>query len=215
MTISIHAPLAGCDDFLKNVFTGNWISIHAPLAGCDVTMPLTVPKHLHFNPRTPCGVRRHCRPRALCGRRISIHAPLAGCDAALRDKASEFFISIHAPLAGCDDRVYSYIRQENEFQSTHPLRGATLTFSQDRRKLSHFNPRTPCGVRLLMARIRGLKPEFQSTHPLRGATFDCNIIRIKCIISIHAPLAGCDEQGPRGATGPQDFNPRTPCGVRQ
>ena len=147
LTISIHAPLAGCDDFLKNVFTGNWISIHAPLAGCDVTMPLTVPKHLHFNPRTPCGVRRHCRPRALCGRRISIHAPLAGCDAALRDKASEFFISIHAPLAGCDDRVYSYIRQENEFQSTHPLRGAT--------EFTYYTT---------------AENEFQSTHPLRGAT---------------------------------------------
>ena len=37
------------------------ISIHAPIAGCDFFfMPLSN-KLLHFNPRTPCGVRLVCR----------------------------------------------------------------------------------------------------------------------------------------------------------
>ena len=33
--ISIHAPLAGCDDDFIVDFAVNDISIHAPLAGCD------------------------------------------------------------------------------------------------------------------------------------------------------------------------------------
>ena len=101
-----------------------------------------------------------------------------------------------------------------KFQSTHPLRGATLIAGQllERKwdfnprtpcgvrhqihgqtgDLKHFNPRTPCGVR--RDRTGGdCKPHgFQSTHPLRGATYlvACGIFEGN--ISIHAPLAGCD-----------------------
>ena len=101
------------------------------------------------------------------------------------------------------------------FQSTHPVRGATITFF----------------VRCVD------NHEFQSTHPVRGATYkrehECRAFDI----SIHAPRAGCDivptarrvvyEQFQsthpvRGATNrvlnqPTSllyFNPRTPCGVR-
>ena len=35
--------------------------------------------------------------------------------------------------------------------------------------------------------------EFQSTHPLRGATSFGQSLRAALRISIHAPLAGCDE----------------------
>ena len=128
ISISIHAPLAGCDkDVRQRQQKRVNISIHAPLAGCDPhvsrsphsapfifqsTHPLrgaTYPQRratgcgCHFNPRTPCGVRRavhvsprgahpHFNPRTPCGVRraqrswriplpsISIHAPLAGCD---------------------------------------------------------------------------------------------------------------------------------------
>ncbi len=34
-------------------------------------------------------------------------------------------------------------------------------------------------------------------------------------ISIHAPLAGCDQRCQGGRIGGGDFNPRTPCGVRR
>ena len=33
-------------------------------------------------------------------------------------------------------------------------------------------------------------------------------------ISIHAPLAGCDDTSAASITATTDFNPRTPCGVR-
>ena len=33
---------------------------------------------------------------------------------------------------------------------------------------------------------------FQSTHPLRGATEPVRALTVHGVISIHAPLAGCD-----------------------
>ena len=48
---------------LKEIEQGFAISIHAPLAGCDDE--LRVKKHdpVYFNPRTPCGVRPACSKR--------------------------------------------------------------------------------------------------------------------------------------------------------
>ena len=79
------------------------------------------------------------------------------------------FQSTH-PLRGATELALSgcccYV-----FQSTHPLRGATCT------KRSNF-----------------LYRSFQSTHPLRGATiFVLPTIQPFELISIHAPLAGCDQ----------------------
>ena len=56
----------------------------------------------------------------------------------------------------------------------------------------YFNPRTPCGAR--HAAFSGVctASSFQSTHPLRGATHLVAGILTIIIISIHAPLAGRD-----------------------
>ena len=146
--ISIHAPLAGCDRSARqgtrtrrqfqsthplrgatqlnaSPFSTMAISIHAPLAGCDRAGDLHRRQLLHFNPRTPCGVRRGVLGEKIARMRISIHAPLAGCD-----------------LTACSRAVTSAA-----FQSTHPLRGATLAARTIKRRIFNFNPRTPCGVR--------------------------------------------------------------------
>ena len=102
------------------------------------------------------------------------------------------------------------------FQSTHPMRGATLKFEDGALKIREdFNPRTPCGVRRLCvlhlvqevyisihAPHAGCDPlfaavcmddwTFQSTHPMRGATAIARIKPVVIRISIHAPHAGCD-----------------------
>ena len=148
LPISIHAPLAGCDERLSNIFDQIKISIHAPLAGCDSWRLCAQHSDRYFNPRTPCGVRRR-RPR-----RIS--------------------------------------EQKSAFQSTHPLRGATMEREPQPAQAGHFNPRTPCGVRPCGRCTRSACATFQSTHPLRGATL----------------------QVAQAVQRTQDFNPRTPCGVR-
>ena len=170
--ISIHAPLAGCDDGDFRVgFFLDGISIHAPLAGCD-----------------------ECDSQQRYERlQISIHAPLAGCDHGGAPVRIPVPISIHAPLAGCDTATLTWQRSYEQFQSTHPLRGATQVL-----RLTEL-----------------LSLVFQSTHPLRGATPRRTANRSGFPISIHAPLAGCDSSMLRSRYLKLYFNPRTPCGVRR
>ena len=56
---------------------------------------------------------------------------------------------------------------------------------------------------------------FQFMYPLVGR-LDRNRRTLGLVrISIHAPLAGCDAGRGRFCRRREDFNPRTPCGVRQ
>ena len=154
--------------------------------------------------------------QAIAGGVISIHAPLAGCDQKNVSAKPKQAISIHAPLAGCDRRESALYARQDEFQSTHPLRGATncrIATYYKRRNFNprtpcgvrpnylapflhdfHFNPRTPCGVRRVRRRGNDNGIQFQSTHPLRGATDRYYRFSEVTIISIHAPLAGCDRK---------------------
>ena len=79
----------------------------------------------------------------------------------------------------------------SSFQSTHPVWGATQWI--------------PCEERL---------PEFQSTHPVWGATqwIPCEE-RLPEFQSTH-PVWGATKGVTNFATDQQNFNPRTPCGVR-
>ena len=60
-----------------------------------------------------------------------------------------------------------------------------------------------------------VKPAFQSTHPSRGATGQKVRIYGRKRISIHAPLTGCDNFNHKDNIFDNNFNPRTPHGVRQ
>ena len=239
MHISIHAPLAGCDSPntpLTNVQSEE-ISIHAPLAGCDSCAQGDNRRKHHFNPRTPCGVRRppgnrraerrNFNPRTPCGVRP------------LRDPRWLVHSGDFNPRTPCGVRpaCRRCWSSTARFQSTHPLRGATGGRPAARGRCCYFNPRTPCGVRrgpvspcgpvspyfnprtpcgvrqsLWTAAAESCR--FQSTHPLRGATSKYLPSWMDLRISIHAPLAGCDFARLLPIGRGFHFNPRTPCGVR-
>ena len=121
--------------------------------------------------------------------------PRTPCGVRLRAIAADKFmptISIHAPLAGCDENLLCNCENTG-----------------------NFNPRTPCGVRPSISSGKTGIPSFQSTHPLRGATKSEDDTEDFRQISIHAPLAGCDEAERVPCCDHADFNPRTPCGVRR
>ena len=167
------------------------ISIHAPLAGCDCAHTRASAQILNFNPRTPCGVRLRQRRQYAPTKRFQSTHPLRGATQESTPLLAYRPISIHAPLAGCDAaaqlsvappvdfnprtpcgvrlQLFNTDRELFAFQSTHPLRGATVS------------PETNLATR-----------EFQSTHPLRGATTKSTTSKTAPLISIHAPLAGCD-----------------------
>ena len=80
---------------------------------------------------------------------ISIHAPRVGRDVSvLTTGLSIVAISIHAPRVGRDA----------------PTR---RPFDRCGR---YFNPRAPCGARLVIGHCRALAAKFQSTRPVWGAT---------------------------------------------
>ena len=144
----------------------------------------------YFNPRTPCGVRPgrtarkgetpYFNPRTPCGVRLGVGHILYGL----------LHFNPRTPCGvrrrGCRSR-----RARRIFQSTHPVRGATVCAA------------VTCGFE-----------EFQSTHPVRGATCRRHGGGRGAEISIHAPRAGCDTRCAWSARQSSNFNPRTPCGVR-
>ena len=56
--ISIHAAHAGCDKAIGAIIEAAFISIHAAHAGCDLLRHRLCSSCHHFNPRSPCGLRR-------------------------------------------------------------------------------------------------------------------------------------------------------------
>ena len=167
--ISIHAPREGCDCRMIRPAPIRTISIHAPREGCDslfcCIMELLVKISIHA-PREGCDLHYSLQRWY---QDISIHAPREGCD--FRDMGSPVHrsISIHAPREGCDVRAAKHADGWHVFQSTHPVRGATIMcaiqFIVD--GISIHAPREGCDV-LLGA--FAAPEEFQSTHPVRGAT---------------------------------------------
>ena len=147
--ISIHAPLAGRDtmSYFHGVY--NSISIHAPLAGRDKpsidtmqaimlfqsTRPLRGATELddnshntpeHFNPRAPCGARPAVLMGVVMCGVISIHAPLAGRDSPTLK--CPLYQTNFNPRAPCGARRWRSVSSSPQliFQSTRPLRGATV-----------------------------------------------------------------------------------------
>ena len=102
-SISIHAPLTGCDERLEAynddvlIFQSTHplrdatlsdsvenytylISIHAPLTGCDAFLPQVIQILYSFQSTHPLRDATECIPHIYNSITISIHAPLTGCD---------------------------------------------------------------------------------------------------------------------------------------
>ncbi|QTA93751.1 Uncharacterized protein dnm_098550 [Desulfonema magnum] len=101
-------------------------------------------------------------------------------------------VSIHAPRAGSDHA---------EFRSS--------------KHSGSFNPRPPCGERLIYWQLGYTITRFQSTPPVRGAT--PVIAPGKRLRISFNPRPPCGERQPLpvGHSQAPCFNPRPPCGERQ
>mgnify|MGYP002745897190 CR=1 FL=1 len=193
------------------------VSIHAPREGCDVSFPfrhLTPQKfqfthpgrgatHLRtsgqrlfpcFNSRTPGGVRR-CSALSNCyTKSVSIHAPREGCDFsgdAFRRRYDEFQFT--HPGRGATPPPSTAPTSSSKFQFTHPGRGATEFHSKAHAQGQTFQFTHP-GRGATIGEYTHLTDSlvFQFTHPGRGATVWFTCISRRCRVSIHAPREGCD-----------------------
>ena len=125
---------------------------------------------------------------------ISIHAPRAGSDPTPSPRTGRIGISIHAPRAGSDLRSMPSSISAREFQSTLPVRGATLSFLLMIVSLYQISIHAP--------RAGSDLPVSQQFSSPRA-------------ISIHAPRAGSDLSVMSNVSKSLYFNPRSPCGERQ
>ena len=123
------------------------------------------------------------------------------------------------------------------FQSTLPLRGATLISCKAIQFGKYFNPRSPYGERLFWGLTFNMSRRISIHAPLTGSDKPPQGIPDDRYISIHAPLTGSDPPvacnqwlaghfNPRSPYGerlhclwlvrwPMDFNPRSPYGERR
>ena len=110
---------------------------------------------------------------------VSIHAPRAGRDVACI--LSSFATSSFNPRAPCGARHHDSPpgSTRNAFQSTRPVRGATL------------NPKVAHPSTL-----------FQSTRPVRGATHDLICNRCKRVFQSTRPVRGATSTSSPFRTGP-------------
>ena len=259
ISISIHAPRAGCDRFdcldmkLYSVFQ----STH-PVRGATCGYPAWTCESCDFNPRTPCGVRRHIvaniirciqfqsthpvrgatcvpqvrqvrvrnfNPRTPCGVRrrlllISISCknfnPRTPCGVRRRLLLISISCKNFNPRTPCGVRLKNsmILIPHQIFQSTHPVRGATILCYRYKGKYKDFNPRTPCGVRRFTAACNACAVHISIHAPRAGCDYLAARHCQRHLISIHAPRAGCDGWSITKQAMEFDFNPRTPCGVR-
>ena len=148
-SISIHAPHAGCDGQLLFHFAIVWyfnprtpcgvrhdmqdtwtdtisISIHAPHAGCDFGEDNVVAILGWFQSTHPMrGATKQTEVKRMLVN-ISIHAPHAGCDAKrIYLSPKPLYFNPRTPC-GVRHNVQILRRIVHRFQSTHPMRGATI-----------------------------------------------------------------------------------------
>ena len=124
----------------------------------------------NFNPRSPCGERRASRlapcahtdfnPRSPCGER---HARTWD-----NDLVSQFQPTLPVRGATAQNGI---IKWEVKHISTHaPRAGSDPEHMQYLRREAYFNPRSPCGERLMSLPPFSTSVVFQPTLPVRGAT---------------------------------------------
>ena len=105
----------------------------------------------------------------------------------------------------------------HRFQSTRPVWGATYKPSAVGVDVPYFNPRAPCGARLVVAVAElSLNAHFNPRAPCGARRF----VRLPWTERVQAfqstrPVWGATEghKGGRDHTG--NFNPRAPCGARR
>ena len=191
--ISIHAPLAGCD--VAMVIRPPSYRHFNPRAPCGAR-PGTVRAGRSTDGFQST---RPVRGATAAGWRAPVMSdlfqstrPVRGATQCGASQGPWCRISIHAPRAGRDKVLHKLIVLLTLFQSTRPVRGATGYTPDDRETYVisihapragrdvgsgatasaslDFNPRAPCGARL----VRYYGPDydnlFQSTRPVRGAT---------------------------------------------
>ena len=169
------------------------ISIHAPIVGCDIPCLFFVrQRHFHFNPRTHRGVRRVFLLNPIDHLQFQSTHPSWGATWAVKlfTLLTHKFQSTHPSWGATTRNRFIYLRRSISIHA--PIVGCDCYGSVHFRYVRYFNPRTHRGVRLRRNSQTDKSTRFQSTHPSWGATYHVRLNSHLTLISIHAPIVGCD-----------------------
>ena len=119
-----------------------------PLRGATICPGRTDRSNHNFNPRSPCGERQTRRKEFVRLRTFQSTLPLWGATSRSEKLSLPLEISIHAPPVGSDENGYHSAGKNRYFNPRSPC-GERLLPSRGRVGRLHFNPRSPCGERLL------------------------------------------------------------------
>ena len=130
-------------------------------------------------------------------------------------KESGIEISIHAPRAGRDQFFSSFAEISKKFQSTRPVRGATMIWDSWDSSNEFQSTRPVRGATWTLSVTKSASvPLFQSTRPVRGATHSGGISGSTGIFQSTRPVRGATLSMEQISPMTLHFNPRAPCGAR-
>ena len=171
--------------------------------------------HTDFNPRSPCGERRQRDTRLMVTPEFQSTLPVWGATWQKSSGSWHHPISIHAPRVGSDRACLRGCGVCLDFNPRSPCGERLIPVTTMSAARPYFNPRSPCGERrLLLLLALHLTTTFQSTLPVWGATGNEVGHAVTGHISIHAPRVGSDYLSQGGRQFYTNFNPRSPCGER-
>ena len=150
LSISIHAPHTGrdipCCSFriLPMIFQSTRPIRGATKTNCNIRPGISISIHAPHTGRDWCSATN-----GLTIKRISIHAPHTGRDTDFVDKDTRLFgFQSTRPIRGATVVLLPLICPVLVFQSTRPIRGATSLSDWSIIRHRNFNPRAPYGARL-------------------------------------------------------------------
>ena len=123
---------------------------------------------------------------------ISIHAACVGSDDIITVIRNNIKISIHAARVGSDVSPSPAPSSPRDFNPRCPC-GQRLIYRLMAGMTSYFNPRCPCGQRLRFLVKNQEFCVFQSTLPVWAATAIEGNMGMSIVISIHAARVGSDK----------------------
>ena len=165
------------------------ISIHAPHAGRDRTRLLLTATRSNFNPRAPCGARHVDGQELLYLKSFQSTRPMRGATGAGGADCPASIISIHAPHAGRDLHRHRQRRVSQNFNPRAPC-GARRTRNITCGAWRRFQSTRPMRGATLENFILPFMYAFQSTRPMRGATFLSLIQFFSSIFQSTRPMRG-------------------------
>ena len=203
--VSIHAPTQGatfnarCADwsfgFNPRAHTGRdlkgtWsdvclrVSIHAPTQGATPFFQLAIlffKVSIHAPTQGATRSNKPLKPTKM----VSIHAPTQGATGDLLAKLQSEQVSIHAPTQGATSNCRCF----NPRAHTGRDFAKSLAIVTD----SLFQSTRPHRARLPLTTLLATTESFQSTRPHRARRNTRIALRIRVVVSIHAPTQGATQ----------------------